>query len=168
VTHIEGRLVPPELRAEMLVAAVFWTLIDSLPSDPSTVETLVRRWSLDPVQVERWSIRQCPTVAQNLVASAECARVYGDRLKRVPGFYSYDRLPCVCADCDFCELGPLDTCACETKSWRVDLDPKLSHHGIIVPQRKRCAWMISGLSIFRHPGDQRPFPLRVRGEAVAA
>ena len=167
MTHSKNKLVPPELRTAMLTTAVYSTFIDSLPLHVETVRILESAWSLDLAQVERFGIRQCPTVVENIMASGSCAQRYGDCLNQVSGFYFHNRLPCVCRNCDFCEFWWIDSCVCALKTWRVDLDPKLSQTGIIVPQRNWRGW-ISRLWIFRHPGDQCPFPLTVRGEAVAA
>lgn len=167
--HVEnvGMLVRPELRDQVLVAAVYSTFIESLSLYESTMATLERNWDLDFQQVERLGIRPCPTDVANIMASGECARRFGDLLRSVPGFFSYDRLPCVCADCDVCEFESIHGCVCALKTWRVDLRPKLSRNGIIVPQRNQRGW-ISRLWIFRHCGDRHPFPLAVRGEVVAA
>jgi hypothetical protein len=165
--QIEHAPVPLAPRQETLAAAAYSILIQSLPLYVSTLKSLERQWDLDLVQVERLGIRACPTDVANIMASGECARRFGDQLSEVHGFYCYDRLPCVCADCDFCEFRWTNGCVCALKTWRVDLEPRLSHNGIIVPQRNRRD-LISRLWVFRHPGDRHPFPLTVRGEAVAA
>jgi hypothetical protein len=167
MSQIEHAPAPLSHRQQTLVAAAYSVLIESLPLYVSTLKSLERHWGLDLVQVERLGIRACPTDVANILASGECGRRFGDQLKQVPGFYCYDRLPCVCANCDFCEFRWTDSCVCALKTWRVDLEPRLSHNGILVPEPNRRGW-ISTLWIFRHPGDERPFRLRVRREAVAS
>src|SRR5262249_44146999 len=106
----------------MLIAAVYSVLIESLPLYLSTAKALERHWDLDLTRVERLGIRPCPTEVANIFASAECATRFGDLLAQVPGFFSYDRLPCVCANCDSCQFRWTRDCVCAHKVWRVDLD----------------------------------------------
>jgi hypothetical protein len=157
----------PDAQHAMVVAAVYSVLIESLPLYTSTVTTLEKHWDLDLAQVECLGIRPSPTDIVNVFASAECAERFGDRLVQVPGFFSYNRLPCVCASCECCQFRWSEDCICANKVWRIDLDPKLSRRGLIVPQRD-LRGLIERLWIYRHTGDRRPFPLMIRREPIAA
>lgn len=49
-------------------------------------------------------------------------------------------------------------------SWRLDLDPKLSSRGLLLPARNQRG-LITHLLVFRYPDDPYPFKLKLREDA---
>jgi hypothetical protein len=160
-------MLPPTLQNSILPAAVYSVFLECLPLYETTCEALERHWDLNSTQINRLGITSCPTAIGNILASAECEERFRNRLVQVPGFFCYDRLPCVCDSCEFCQFHWTEYCICARRVWLADLDPRLARHGIIVPERNNRGW-ISRLWIYRHVRDQSPFPLTVRTKKVAA
>lgn len=107
-------------------------------------------------------VRSVPSLIGNLIASRSCVEEFGaDIVSRVPGFYSFNRLGSVCVCHEWTSL-----CVCDLPAWRLDIDFCWSKRGLLFPVRNQLGWIV-GLKVFRHPADQRPFTLRVRGARAA-
>ncbi len=133
----ETRSFRPKLRR----AAVYEYLVrDCLNLYVDSLSDIERVWGLDREDVDRLGIVSCPSEVGNIIGAGACAQRFGE-LFDVPGFYR-------CSGC-----------------WWLDLDARLARRGLIVPVRdSRWPSLMSGLRIFRHVRDQRPFILRVRAE----
>lgn len=72
----------------------------------------------------------------------------------------------VCEKLSKC-FGDLSVCGCFDKTdgtWRLDFDEYLSRNGLFLPFRGDSGVLISGLKVFRHSKDKRPFMLKARGD----
>lgn len=106
----------------------------------------------------RLGIRTPPTEIGNLLASAACVNRFGrDALIQSGIFYSYDRTgsPCNC-------LEWRSDCVCDLESWRIDIDPRHSERGFILPVCHPDYLYIKSLRLFRNANDAHGFILRVR------
>lgn len=151
----------PALRELMPRAAVHSYLIHncfSLRED--TAKAIERDLGYSPAEIiDRFSVRSCPANVGNLLASAACLKRFGrDALLGTPGFYPLTREsePCFC-------LEWRSDCVCALESWRLDLDPRLTDRGFILPIRhSRYPMIFEALRIFRDTRDPRGFLLKVR------
>lgn len=176
LAHSKSQLlstVPQSLLEPMFRAAVYSTLISSLPLYEDTFFQLQKDWYLQKNEIDTLGIVSCPRKIANLIASSECSQSYGD-LSAVPGFYAVTRLPCDCSECEVCgsfevqldQLFEKESCICALPSWRIDIDERRSDRGVILPTRDARGW-ITSLWIYRHTRDRYPFPLKVRKEVAA-
>ena len=135
------KLVPPELRYVIRRSAVLsYLLTYCLNIFSDTLQDIERVWGFDEEEISRLAIRSCPCRITNMFAADACAEKYGD-LADIPGFYR-------CGD-----------------RWWLDLDERLAHRGLILPIRdSQRPFLITGVRVFRHLRDDRPFILRVRSE----
>lgn len=126
-------------------AAYQYLVRECLNLSVSTLRDIEHVWGLDSEDVERLGIVSCPPQATNLIAAGAVAEKFGESvLYDVDGFYK-------CGEC-----------------WWLDLDPRLSRRGLIVPMR-HWYWpnLITDLQVFPHV-RARPFLLRTRAERIAA
>ena len=142
---VMGILNSDALKRQLKVPAVYGFLVHYCLSDLSAhlAESIMKRWGIDEDALDRLVLRAYPTQIQNLIASKACADEFGD-LSTVRGFY-------LCNDV-----------------WWLDLDPRWSGNGFLMPVRDGRRRWFSGLFAFRGPSDDRPFSVRVRGERAAA
>jgi hypothetical protein len=109
-----------------------------------TARDIDRHWGIDPEDIDRLEIKSVPTFVTNLIGSNAVAERFGD-LSDVPGFYQCRGL------------------------WWLDIDERLSRRGLVLPVRDpKRPLFITGLKVFRHARDERPFMLKVRQERIAA
>jgi hypothetical protein len=119
-----------------------------------TVRDIERHWDLSEEEARHLGVCSCPSEIGNLIASQKCARKFAD-LTGIPGFYSYDRLDSMC-----CCFEWWNECVCILTSWRLNVDPRLSQSGLIVP-------IGNSLMVYRSAKDPHPFKLAVRTRRVA-
>lgn len=154
-------LLDSALRRQLEVPAVLGHLIYfCLNLYDSTAADIERHWGVPFTEAYSLGIRSVPGRTGNIIAAHECVKRFGPRIvSRVDGFYPYRRSgPCECSDWG-------DSCFCERKIWRIDLDERLYGSGIILPQRGKHGF--ASIKVFRHARDSRPFPLKVRREIAA-
>jgi hypothetical protein len=146
-------------------AAVFGFLIDwCFTLRKNTAADIERHWQLPPEEAYALGIRSCPTEIQNIIASSACAERFGDDLLNdIPGFYKFDRQGSQC-NC----LEWRDDCLCHLQLWRMDLDPRLSFRGFILPVRDPQFLFFDALRVFRNAQDSTGFIYRLRTERAAA
>ena len=133
------------LRRQLLAPAVYGFLVHcgGLPDlSVHLAEVIMDKLGIDEETFDGLSLCGYPSRMQNLFAANTCAETFGD-LTGVDGFYK-------CRDL-----------------WWLDLDPKWSRNGFLMPVRDSKRGWFSGLFAFRHPGDGAPFPVRVRHERRA-
>jgi hypothetical protein len=155
----------PALRDLMPRAAVHSYLIFNCFSlGESTAKSIERDWQLSHAEIERFSIRSCPSRVGNLLSSLACLKRFGrDALLGTPGFYAFTREsePCFCLEWS-------DSCVCALESWRLDIDPRLADRGLVLPVRhSRYPMIFEALRVFRDTRDPQGFLLKLRTERQA-
>lgn len=151
--------VPPALRELFPRAAVYAHLIYcSFSLYENTAQAVERDWQLSPAEIERLAIRSCPTYTGNLLASFSLQQNFSPEvLSQTPGLYCFDYVsqPCMCFEWR-------TECICDAKWWRIDIDPKHSERGFILPVRHPRHLFFEALRIFRHSRDSQGFLLKLR------
>jgi hypothetical protein len=133
--------------ARLLVPAVYYSLIDYLGDiSEGLCEALLREWCIDRERFNRLNIRRAPTRLQNLFIAFELNNRFGsEALKTVPGFYQAEN-------------------SYNDPLWWIDIDPRHSRNGFILPERNPRYGFIDRLRIYRSPQDPEGFVLTTRDE----
>src|SRR5258708_35330371 len=119
-----------------------------------TAADIERHWRMSAEEAYNSGIRSCPTEVENLTACRACRDRFGDEvLKRIEGFYQFDRQGTVC-NC----LEWRNCCVCRLRTWRLDLDPQFAERGIVILGN-------DSVLVFRHASDLHPSGLRLRRAA---
>lgn len=154
-------LIDKALRQQLAAPAVYGHLIHTCFSLCEDVAQAIERdWQLSASDIDRLAIKSCPSYTGNLLASYSLQKTFsGEVLAQTPGIYAFDysSQPCVCFDFR-------NDCVCNLKFWRIDIDPKHSERGFILPIRHPRLLFFEALRIFRHSRDPHGFLLRVRTE----
>lgn len=127
---------------DLLPAAVNAYLIHFCLSDiaESIANAITRKWSLTDDEFDSLAIKAYPSEITNLIASHACFEMFGERIAHVPGFYF-------------------------SNVWRLDLNPRWSNNGYLMPQRDSRGFIVR-LRAFRNPHDEHGFAVKVRKAAA--
>ena len=159
------RNLSPERRARVERQCVIAFLVfECLPDlSEEVIRAIEEHHKLSPVDITRRQIKAIPTEDRNMMIAHDCLARYGpDLLQASSMFYGFTRR----GPCDYCE--GRDLCCCDLETWRLDIDPRLSKRGIVVPVLDRRSGFFDDLLVFRHAQDDHPFILKVRANTEAA
>lgn len=152
IKQSSSKVNTPE-QGQLLTAAVYGFLVHCaiLPDLPlHRANAIASTWGVDRAVVERLSVCGYPSEVENILICGEASAKFGDDLVYVPGFYKQTKI-------DDGEGEPYDF-------WRLDLNPRWSETGFIVPQTHKQFGFYSSLLAFRSARDTRPFTVEVRAD----
>lgn len=115
--------------------------------DERIAEQICKRWNLSDRDYDLLSLCCWPNEAQNLVGCHGLYELIGERIGLIPGIY---REPGFGA---------------EAGCWKLDLDPRHSGTGFLMPIRNHHRWCYE-LRAFRSWRDESGFQVRVRAQAA--